>query len=92
MRDQGAELVHGDLDDPGSLREAMRGAYGVFSVQALAYEHENLAREVHQGKALRSQRCPQPPGNGMRHHDCDSWSFSWSFRSGESGWAGGVSA
>ncbi|WP_326645407.1 NmrA family NAD(P)-binding protein [Nonomuraea fuscirosea] len=58
MRDQGAELVHGDLDDPGSLREAMRGAYGVFSVQALAYEHENLAREVHQGKALRSPGSP----------------------------------
>jgi uncharacterized protein YbjT (DUF2867 family) len=29
----GARLVRGDLDDPGSLRAAMRGAYGVFSVQ-----------------------------------------------------------
>lgn len=28
----GARLVTGDLDDPGSLREAMSGAYGVFLV------------------------------------------------------------
>jgi uncharacterized protein YbjT (DUF2867 family) len=30
----GAELVRGDLDDPASLETAVRGAYGVFSVQA----------------------------------------------------------
>jgi uncharacterized protein YbjT (DUF2867 family) len=29
----GATIVHGDLDDAASLRTAMRGAYGVFSVQ-----------------------------------------------------------
>ncbi|WP_043632790.1 NmrA/HSCARG family protein [Nonomuraea candida] len=52
LREQGAELVRGDLDDPGSLREAMRGAYGVFSVQALAHEPETLAAEVRQGKAV----------------------------------------
>ena len=30
----GAELVRGDLDDPASLETAVRGAYGVFSVQS----------------------------------------------------------
>src|SRR5689334_14343681 len=30
----GAELVRGDLDDPASLEAAVRGAYGVFSVQS----------------------------------------------------------
>ena len=30
----GAELVRGDLDDPASLEPAVRGAYGVFSVQS----------------------------------------------------------
>ncbi|MEV5897417.1 NmrA/HSCARG family protein [Nonomuraea fuscirosea] len=52
LRGQGAELVHGDLDDRDSLRVAMRGVCGVFSVQALAYEPETLAAEVRQGKAV----------------------------------------
>ncbi|GAA3530672.1 NmrA/HSCARG family protein [Nonomuraea rosea] len=52
LRDQGAVLVQGDLDDPGSLRRAMRGVHGVFSVQALAYEPETLAAEVRQGKTV----------------------------------------
>ena len=30
----GAELVRGDLDDPASLETAVRGAYGVYSVQS----------------------------------------------------------
>lgn len=30
----GAELVRGDLDDPASLKTAVRGAYGVFSVRS----------------------------------------------------------
>src|SRR5882757_10449901 len=30
----GAELVRGDLDDRASLDEAVRGAYGVYSVQS----------------------------------------------------------
>ncbi|MFC4114087.1 NmrA/HSCARG family protein [Nonomuraea zeae] len=52
LRDHGAELVQGDLDDTGSLREAMQGVYGVFSVQALAYEPKTLAAEVRQGKTV----------------------------------------
>jgi uncharacterized protein YbjT (DUF2867 family) len=49
---QGATLVRGDMDDEESLRSAMAGVYGVFSVQALAYEPATLAAEVRQGKAV----------------------------------------
>jgi uncharacterized protein YbjT (DUF2867 family) len=33
LRDSGAELIRGDLDDPASLAAAVRGVAGVFSVQ-----------------------------------------------------------
>ncbi|WP_217146230.1 MULTISPECIES: NmrA/HSCARG family protein [Streptomyces] len=52
LRKLGAELVRGDLNDAGSLRAAMAGVDGVFSVQPLAYEPETLAAEVRQGKAV----------------------------------------
>ncbi|GAA4660115.1 NmrA/HSCARG family protein [Streptomyces youssoufiensis] len=52
LRTLGAELVRGDLNDAGSLRAAMAGVDGVFSVQPLAYEPETLATEVRQGKAV----------------------------------------
>ncbi|WP_067824983.1 NmrA/HSCARG family protein [Actinomadura kijaniata] len=48
----GVTLVAGDLDDAGSLRRAMEGAHGVFSVQPLAYEPETLAAEVRRGVAV----------------------------------------
>ncbi|MFI6179286.1 NmrA family NAD(P)-binding protein [Nonomuraea sp. NPDC051191] len=48
----GATLAKGDLDDPASLRAAMTGVHGVFSVQALALTEEELAREVRQGVAV----------------------------------------
>ncbi|MFD5186479.1 NmrA/HSCARG family protein [Streptomyces sp. NPDC058372] len=52
LREQGAVLVQGDMDDETSLRSAMTGVHGVFSVQALAYEPSTLAAEVRQGKAV----------------------------------------
>lgn len=52
LRGLGATLVTGDLNDSPSLRQAMDGVYGVFSVQPLAYEPETLAAEVRQGKAV----------------------------------------
>lgn len=52
LKELGAELVRGDLADAGSLRTATAGAYGVFSVQALAHEPETLAQEVRHGKAV----------------------------------------
>ena len=33
LRDAGAEVFKGDFEDPASIRQAMDGAYGVFSVQ-----------------------------------------------------------
>ncbi|GAA4316511.1 NmrA/HSCARG family protein [Actinomadura luteofluorescens] len=52
LRDGGAVLVQGDLDDAESLRKAMNGVRAVFSVQALAYEPRTLAAEVRQGKTV----------------------------------------
>jgi uncharacterized protein YbjT (DUF2867 family) len=33
LRQQGVALIQGDLNQPSSLREAMKDVYGVFSVQ-----------------------------------------------------------
>lgn len=52
LAERGAELVRGDLEDPDSLRRAMTGAHGVFSVQALAITEDELAAEVRQGKLV----------------------------------------
>jgi len=46
----GIEPVRGDLDDPGSIRRAMQGAYGVFSVQD--FWEVGLEREIRQGCAV----------------------------------------
>lgn len=46
----GVEIVHGDLDDPASLRPPMKGAYGVFSVQD--FWEVGLQREIRQGRAV----------------------------------------
>jgi uncharacterized protein YbjT (DUF2867 family) len=46
----GATVVQGDLDDPASLERALRGAYGVFSVQN-TYE-AGVVKEEEQGKRL----------------------------------------
>jgi uncharacterized protein YbjT (DUF2867 family) len=47
---QGVEVVAGDLEDPGSLAQALRGAYGVYSVQD--FWAVGARREVQQGKNL----------------------------------------
>ncbi|MFI7005361.1 NmrA/HSCARG family protein [Streptomyces sp. NPDC050145] len=52
LAERGAKLVPGDMNDVASLRRAMTGVHGVFSVQALAYEPATLAEEVRQGKAV----------------------------------------
>ncbi len=46
----GIEVVRGDLNDPESLRPALDGAYGVFSVQD--YWEHGFDGEVRQGKNL----------------------------------------
>jgi uncharacterized protein YbjT (DUF2867 family) len=49
---RGAELVRGDLDDRASLDRAVRGAYGVFSVQNFWLPGVGFDGEVRQGEAL----------------------------------------
>jgi uncharacterized protein YbjT (DUF2867 family) len=46
----GVELVAGDLEDPASLEKAVRGAYGIYSVQD--FWAVGAIREVQQGKNL----------------------------------------
>jgi len=46
----GAEIIKGDLDDRASLEAAIRGCYGVFSVQN--FWETGYEREVQQGKFL----------------------------------------
>ncbi|MFC4008423.1 NmrA/HSCARG family protein [Nonomuraea purpurea] len=48
---QGAAVVHGDLEDPASLRDAMAGAHGVFSVQTFLTD-AGLDGEVRQGRVV----------------------------------------
>ena len=52
LRTLGIELVTGDLDDPGSVRAAMRDVHGVFSVQAADLTAPDPEREVRQGVAV----------------------------------------
>jgi uncharacterized protein YbjT (DUF2867 family) len=50
LRQCGVEVVMGDLEDPASLQRAVRGAYGVYSVQD--FWSVGVNREVKQGKNL----------------------------------------
>ena len=50
LKGLGAELVQGDLDDPTSVRKALAGSYGVFSV--LTWREEGPAGEIKQGRIL----------------------------------------
>lgn len=49
LRDRGAEVVAGDLDDRASIRAALQGMYGVFGVTSF-WEH--FAREKEHGQNL----------------------------------------
>ena len=46
----GADIFRGDLDDPASVRRALEGAWGVFSVQN--FMECGYDREIRQGKTL----------------------------------------
>jgi uncharacterized protein YbjT (DUF2867 family) len=50
LAQKGAEIVQGDLDDAGSIRRALQGAYGVFSVQN--FMEAGYDGEIRQGKQL----------------------------------------
>ena len=50
LRDLGADLVRGDLDEPMSVRNALTGCYGIFAV--LTWSEEGPAGEMRQGRTL----------------------------------------
>lgn len=50
LRGLGAELVKGDLDDPESVRTALRGCHGVFA--ALTWVEEGPTGEMRQGRTI----------------------------------------
>ncbi|HUR79941.1 MAG TPA: NmrA/HSCARG family protein [Thermoanaerobaculia bacterium] len=49
LREAGAEIVEGDLDDKASIRKALDGVYGVFGVTNF-WEH--FAKEAEQGRNM----------------------------------------
>lgn len=52
MKKLGVELVQGDFDNLNSLDEAMKGVYGVFSVQDFMQKNVGYEGEIRQGKNL----------------------------------------
>lgn len=50
LKEQGIEIMEGDLDDFDSLTHAMNGAYGVFSV--LNFQDGGVAKEEERGKRV----------------------------------------
>ncbi|MGP3915739.1 NmrA family NAD(P)-binding protein [Nonomuraea sp. 10N515B] len=48
----GVSPVQGDLNDADSVRTALAGVHGVFSMQAFAWTEEELAGEVRQGTTI----------------------------------------
>ncbi|XP_006884227.1 PREDICTED: nmrA-like family domain-containing protein 1-like [Elephantulus edwardii] len=51
LRDLGAEVVKGDLNDEASVEAALKGAYGAFLVTNF-WEHFSIEKEVCQGKMV----------------------------------------
>lgn len=50
LTEKGVQVVKGDLDDRASVVQALKGVYGVFSVQT--FMEQGTAGEIRQGKAL----------------------------------------
>jgi uncharacterized protein YbjT (DUF2867 family) len=83
LAELGATPVKGDMDDPASLRQAMQGAYGVFSAQD--YWSVGAQREVAQGKAVAdiakelgvAQVVYSSVGGAERSSGIDHWQTKW---------------
>ena len=80
---QGVEIVQGDLDDRESLDRAVRGAYGVYSVQD--FWSVGAQREVQQGKSLADAAKKagiqhfvySSVGGAERNAEIDHWKTKW---------------
>jgi uncharacterized protein YbjT (DUF2867 family) len=80
---QGVEVVAGDLEDPSSLAQPLRGAYGVYSVQD--FWAVGVRREVQQGKNLADAAknagvehfVYSSVGGAERSSGIDHWESKW---------------
>jgi len=83
LANQGIEVVKGDMEDPASLERAVRGVYGVYSVQD--FWSVGAKREVQQGKnmadAARNAGVQQfvysSVGGAERNSHIDHWESKW---------------
>ncbi len=80
---QGIEVVRGNLEDPASLEGAVRGAYGVYSVQD--FWSVGAKREVQQGKNMAEAARKagvqhfvySSVGGAERNSGIDHWQSKW---------------
>jgi uncharacterized protein YbjT (DUF2867 family) len=83
LQRQGIEVIQGDLEDPASLEPAVRGAYGVYSVQD--FWSVGARREVLQGKNLADAAKKagvqhfvySSVGGAERNSGIDHWESKW---------------
>ena len=83
LANQGIEVVKGDMEDPASLERAVRGVYGVYSVQD--FWSVGAKREVQQGKnmadAARNAGVEHfvysSVGGAERNSGTDHWESKW---------------
>jgi uncharacterized protein YbjT (DUF2867 family) len=83
LADQGVEVVRGDMEDVASLAPALRGAYGVYSVQD--FWTVGAKREVQQGKNLADAAKKagvehfvySSVGGAERNSGIDHWESKW---------------
>jgi uncharacterized protein YbjT (DUF2867 family) len=81
--DQGIEVVRGNMEDPASLEPAMRGVYGVYSVQD--FWSVGAKREMQQGrnvadaakKAGVEHFVYSSVGGAERNSGIDHWESKW---------------
>jgi uncharacterized protein YbjT (DUF2867 family) len=62
LAQQGAEVVHGDVDDPESLKKAFQGAYGAYCV-TFFWNHFSPEKEVAHATAM----AHAAKDNGLKH-------------------------
>jgi uncharacterized protein YbjT (DUF2867 family) len=83
LADQGVEVVQGDLEDRTSLEQAVRGVYGVYSVQD--FWTVGSKREVQQGKNIADvvrkagveHFVYSSVGGAERNSGIDHWESKW---------------
>ncbi len=83
LTDQGIEVIRGNLEDPSSLEPAVRGTYGIYSIQD--FWAVGARREVQQGKNLADAAKKagvehfvySSVGGAERNAKIDHWESKW---------------